>query len=218
MYRYVAEITSKESGVSHWVGIDGDKGLLGGQIGELAIYDDFRDIYLSFDKALWLKLGGTLSQGSAVIDPTASSDKELIALLQSQIAELNRQLDAAGAGDLSSELAASIKEVEALKNQIKSLQQSIADAANGRLDIATLQNQINSLEAQLNSKTRIAEELRVKLEILSGESIRSDDDISKEITPITPTPRPNTPSGDNGGVISGEDTPEGDPDDGGGFL
>ena len=48
-------------------------------------------------------------------------------------------------------------------------------------DITLLRQQITTLEAQLTEKTRIAEELRVELEALKKEGVRSDEDVTQVI-------------------------------------
>ena len=54
MYIYVGEITSKDgNGKSHWQGVGGESGMWGGNVGEVVVFNDFRNIYMAFNKELF---------------------------------------------------------------------------------------------------------------------------------------------------------------------
>ena len=96
--------------------------------------------------------------------------------LQKQIAALKAENEALKAGQGSSGESAQIAELNA---QIAELQKQLAGANNS--DITLLRQQITTLEAQLAEKTRIAESLRVELEALRQEGVRSDEDVTQVI-------------------------------------
>ena len=70
-------------------------------------------------------------------------------------------------------------QVAELNAQIAELQKQLAQANNS--DITLLRQQITTLEAQLAEKTRIAESLRVELEALRQEGVRSDEDVTTQV-------------------------------------
>ena len=194
MYTYVGEITSKDgNGKSHWQGVGGDSGMWGGNVGEVVVFNDFRGIYMAFNKELWLGLGGELNTNSALEiiggvntnSQIGSTDTSLggvsvdvrIQNLQKQIATIkaeNEALKAGGAGGADS----GAQNIE-LQTQIADLQKQLAQVKAS--DITLLRQQITTLEAQLTEKTRIAEELRVELEALKKEGVRSDEDVTQVI-------------------------------------
>ena len=193
MYIYVGEITSKHSnGKSHWQGVGGESGMWGGNVGEVVVFNDFRNIYMAFNKELWLGLGGELNTNSALEilggvntnSQIGSTDTSLggvsvdvrIQNLQKQIAALKAENEALKAGQGSSGESAQIAELNA---QIAELQKQLAGANNS--DITLLRQQITTLEAQLAEKTRIAESLRVELEALRQEGVRSDEDVTTQV-------------------------------------
>lgn len=168
MYRYVGEIDRKDgNGKSHWQGEGGDSGMWGGNVGEVVVFNDFRNIYMAFNKALWLALGGELNTNS-VLDIVGSSS--------------GSQIGSAGSlGGISSTVPSispdASSQIAALNAQIAALQKQLASASSNT-DIGVLHQQIATLEAQLTEKTRIAESLRVELEALKKQSVRSDDDVT----------------------------------------
>lgn len=193
MYRYVAEITSKDgNGKSHWQGVGGDSGMWGGNVGEVVVFNDFRGIYMAFNKELWLGLGGELNTNSALeiiggvntnsqIGSTPASlggvSVDLrIKNLEKQIATIKAENEALKAGAGGADSAA--QNIE-LQTQIADLQKQLAQVKAS--DITLLRQQITTLEAQLTEKTRIAEELRVELEALKKEGVRSDEDVTQVI-------------------------------------
>lgn len=193
MYRYVGEITSKDgNGKSHWQGVGGDSGMWGGNIGEVVVFNDFRGIYMAFNKELWLGLGGELNTNSALeIIGGVNTNSQIgsapaslggvsvdlrIKNLEKQIATIKAENEAlkAGAGGADSEA-----QNTELQTQIADLQKQLAQVKAS--DITLLRQQITTLEAQLTEKTRIAEELRVELEALKKEGVRSDEDVTQVI-------------------------------------
>ena len=193
MYIYVGEITSKDgNGKSHWQGVGGENGMWGGNVGEVVVFNDFRNIYMAFNKELWLGLGGELNTNSALEilggvntnSQIGSTDTSLggvsvdvrIQNLQKEIAALKAENEALKAGQGSSGESAQIAELNA---QIAELQKQLAVANNS--DITLLRQQITTLEAQLAEKTRIAESLRVELEALKQEGVRSDEDVTTQV-------------------------------------
>ena len=193
MYIYVGEITSKDgNGKSHWQGVGGERGMWGGNVGEVVVFNDFRNIYMAFNKELWLGLGGELNTNSALEiiggvntnSQIGSVDTSLggvsvdvrIQNLQKQIAALKAENEALKAGQGSSGESAQVAELNA---QIAELQKQLAQANNS--DITLLRQQITTLEAQLAEKTRIAESLRVELEALRQEGVRSDEDVTTQV-------------------------------------
>ena len=193
MYIYVGEITSKDgNGKSHWQGVGGESGMWGGNVGEVVVFNDFRGIYMAFNKELWLGLGGELNTNSAIEilggvntnSQIGSTDTSLggvsvdvrIQNLQKQIATIKAENEALKAGAGGADSAA--QNIE-LQTQIADLQKQLAQVKAS--DIALLRQQITTLEAQLTEKTRIAEELRVELEALKKEGVRSDEDVTQVI-------------------------------------
>ena len=193
MYIYVGEITSKDgNGKSHWQGVGSESGMWGGDVGEVVVFNDFRNIYMAFNKELWLGLGGELNTNSALEilggvntnSQIGSTDTSLggvsvdvrIQNLQKEIAALKAENEALKAGQGSSGESAQIAELNA---QIAELQKQLAGANNS--DITLLRQQITTLEAQLAEKTRIAESLRVELEALRQEGVRSDEDVTTQV-------------------------------------
>ena len=164
----------------------------GGNVGEVVVFNDFRNIYMAFNKELWLGLGGELNTNSALEilggvntnSQIGSTDTSLggvsvdvrIQNLQKQIAALKAENEALKAGQGSSGESAQIAELNA---QIAELQKQLAGANNS--DITLLRQQITTLEAQLAEKTRIAESLRVELEALRQEGVRSDEDVTTQV-------------------------------------
>lgn len=193
MYRYVAEITSKDgNGKSHWQGVGGDSGMWGGNVGEVVVFNDFRGIYMAFNKELWLGLGGELNTNSALeIIGGVNTNSQIgsapaslggvsvdvrVQNLQKQIATLKEENEALKAGAAGADSGA--QNIE-LQTQIADLQKQLAQVKAS--DIALLRQQITTLEAQLTEKTRIAEELRVELEALKKEGVRSNEDVTQVI-------------------------------------
>ena len=193
MYRYVAQITSKDgNGKSHWQGVGGESGMWGGNVGEVVVFNDFRGIYMAFNKELWLGLGGELNTNSALeIIGGVNTNSQIgsapaslggvsvdvrIQNLQKQIATIKAENEALKAGAGGADSAA--QNIE-LQTQIADLQKQLAQVKAS--DIALLRQQITTLEAQLTEKTRIAEELRVELEALKKEGVRSDEDVTQVI-------------------------------------
>ena len=186
MYIYVGEITSKDgNGKSHWQGIGGESGMWGGNVGEVVVFNDFRNIYMAFNKELWLGLGGELNINSALEilggvntnSQIGSTDTSLGGVsVDVRIQNLQKQIAALKAGQGSSGESAQIAELNA---QIAELQKQLAGANNS--DITLLRQQITTLEAQLAEKTRIAESLRVELEALRQEGVRSDEDVTTQV-------------------------------------
>lgn len=191
MYTYVGEITSKDgNGKSHWQGVGGESGMWGGNIGEVVVFNDFRNIYMAFNKELWLGLGGELNTNSALeIIGGVNTNSQIgsapaslggvsvdvrIQNLQNEIATLKRENEALKAGGADS----GAQNIE-LQTQIADLQKQLAQVKAS--DITLLRQQITTLEAQLTEKTRIAEELRVELEALKKEGVRSDEDVTQVI-------------------------------------
>lgn len=197
MYRYVGQITSKDgNGKSHWQGVGGESGMWGGNVGEVVVFNDFRGIYMAFNKELWLGLGGELNTNSALeIIGGVNTNSQIgsapaslggvsvdlrIKDLEKQIATLkaeNEALKAGGGGNSAGDSGANSSAPNTeLQNQIADLQKQLAQAKAS--DIALLRQQITTIEAQLTEKTRIAEQLRVELEGLKKESVRSDEDVT----------------------------------------
>ena len=193
MYIYVGEITSKDgNGKSHWQGVGGESGMWGGNVGEVVVFNDFRGIYMAFNKELWLGLGGELNTNSALeIIGGVNTNSQIgsapaslggvsvdvrIQNLQNQIATLKEENEALKAGGSGADSAA--QNIE-LQTQIADLQKQLAQVKAS--DITLLRQQITTLEAQLTEKTRIAEELRVELEALKKEGVRSDEDVTQVI-------------------------------------
>ena len=194
MYIYVGEITRKDgNGKSHWQGVGGESGMWGGNVGEVVVFNDFRNIYMAFNKELWLGLGGELNTNSALeIIGGVNTNSQIgsapaslggvsvdvrVQNLQNEIATLKREneaLKAGGAGGADS----GAQNIE-LQTQIADLQKQLAQVKAS--DITLLRQQITTLEAQLTEKTRIAEELRVELEALKKEGVRSDEDVTQVI-------------------------------------
>lgn len=191
MYTYVGEITSKDgNGKSHWQGVGGESGMWGGNIGEVVVFNDFRNIYMAFNKELWLGLGGELNTNSALeIIGGVNTNSQIgsapaslggvsvdvrIQNLQKQIATIKAENEALKAGGADS----GAQNIE-LQTQIADLQKQLAQVKAS--DITLLRQQITTLEAQLTEKTRIAEELRVELEALKKEGVRSDEDVTQVI-------------------------------------
>lgn len=192
MYRYVGEIDRKDgNGKSHWQGVGGESGMWGGNVGEVVVFNDFRGIYMAFNKELWLALGGELNTNSALeIIGGVNTSSQIgsvqaslggvsvdlrIKNLEKQISTLkadNEALKAAGGADSAAQ------NIE-LQTQIADLQKQLAQVKAS--DITLLRQQITTLEAQLTEKTRIAEQLRVELEALKKESVRSDEDVTQVI-------------------------------------
>lgn len=194
MYRYVGQITSKDgNGKSHWQGVGGESGMWGGNVGEVVVFNDFRGIYMAFNKELWLGLGGELNTNSALeIIGGVNTNSQIgsapaslggvsvdlrIKDLEKQIATLKAENEALKAGQGSGGAGSSTQNTE-LQNQIADLQKQLAQAKAS--DIAVLRQQITTIEAQLTEKTRIAEQLRVELEALKKESVRSDEDVTSD--------------------------------------
>lgn len=193
MYTYVGEITSKDgNGKSHWQGVGGESGMWGGNVGEVVVFNDFRGIYMAFNKELWLGLGGELNTNSALeIIGGVNTNSQIgsapaslggvsvdvrVQNLQKQIATLKEENEALKAGGSGADSSA--QNIE-LQTQIADLQKQLAQVKAS--DIALLRQQITTLEAQLTEKTRIAEELRVELEALKKEGVRSDEDVTQVI-------------------------------------
>ena len=193
MYRYVGEITSKDgNGKSHWQGVGGDSGMWGGNVGEVVVFNDFRGIYMAFNKELWVGLGGELNTNSALeIIGGVNTNSQIgsapaslggvsvdlrIKNLEKQIATIKAENEALKAGAGGADSAA--QNIE-LQTQIADLQKQLAQVKAS--DITLLRQQITTLEAQLTEKTRIAEELRVELEALKKEGVRSDEDVTQVI-------------------------------------
>ena len=193
MYRYVGEITSKDgNGKSRWQGVGGESGMWGGNVGEVVVFNDFRNIYMAFNKELWLGLGGELNTNSALeIIGGVNTNSQIgsapaslggvsvdlrIKNLEKQIATIKAENEALKAGAGGADSAA--QNIE-LQTQIADLQKQLAQVKAS--DIALLRQQITTLEAQLTEKTRIAEELRVELEALKKEGVRSDEDVTQVI-------------------------------------
>lgn len=193
MYTYVGEITSKDgNGKSHWQGVGGESGMWGGNVGEVVVFNDFRGIYMAFNKELWLGLGGELNTNSALeIIGGVNTNSQIgsapaslggvsvdvrIQNLQKQIATIKAENEALKAGAGGADSAA--QNIE-LQTQIADLQKQLAQVKAS--DITLLRQQITTLEAQLTEKTRIAEELRVELEALKKEGVRSDEDVTQVI-------------------------------------
>lgn len=193
MYRYVAQITSKDgNGKSHWQGVGGESGMWGGNVGEVVVFNDFRNIYMAFNKELWLGLGGELNTNSALeIIGGVNTNSQIgsapaslggvsvdlrIKDLEKQIATIKAENEALKAGGSAADSGA--QNIE-LQTQIADLQKQLAQVKAS--DIALLRQQITTLEAQLTEKTRIAEELRVELEALKKEGVRSDEDVTQVI-------------------------------------
>ena len=192
MYIYVGEITSKDgNGKSHWQGVGGESGMWGGNVGEVVVFNDFRGIYMAFNKELWLGLGGELNTNSALeIIGGVNTNSQIgsapaslggvsvdvrIQNLQKQIATIKAENEALKAGSAADSGAQNIE----LQTQIADLQKQLAQVKAS--DITLLRQQITTLEAQLTEKTRIAEELRVELEALKKEGVRSDEDVTQVI-------------------------------------
>ena len=193
MYIYVGEITSKDgNGKSHWQGVGGESGMWGGNVGEVVVFNDFRNIYMPFNKELWLGLGGELNTNSALeIIGGVNTNSQIgsapaslggvsvdlrIKNLEKQIATIKEENEALKAGAGGADSAAQNTE---LQTQIADLQKQLAQVKAS--DITLLRQQITTLEAQLTEKTRIAEELRVELEALKKEGVRSDEDVTQVI-------------------------------------
>lgn len=193
MYTYVGEITSKDgNGKSHWQGVGGESGMWGGNVGEVVVFNDFRGIYMAFNKELWLGLGGELNTNSALeIIGGVNTNSQIgsapaslggvsvdvrVQNLQNEIATLKEENEALKAGGSGADSSA--QNIE-LQTQIADLQKQLAQVKAS--DIALLRQQITTLEAQLTEKTRIAEELRVELEALKKEGVRSDEDVTQVI-------------------------------------
>ena len=193
MYIYVGEITSKDgNGKSHWQGVGGESGMWGGNVGEVVVFNDFRNIYMAFNKELWLGLGGELNTNSALeIIGGVNTNSQIgtapaslggvsvdlrIKNLEKQIATIKEENEALKAGAGGADSAA--QNIE-LQTQIADLQKQLAQVKAS--DITLLRQQITTLEAQLTEKTRIAEELRVELEALKKEGVRSDEDVTQVI-------------------------------------
>ena len=193
MYIYVGEITSKDgNGKSHWQGVGGASGMWGGNVGEVVVFNDFRNIYMAFNKELWLGLGGELNTNSALeIIGGVNTNSQIgsapaslggvsvdlrIKNLEKQIATIKAENEALKAGAGGADSAA--QNIE-LQTQIADLQKQLAQVKAS--DITLLRQQITTLEAQLTEKTRIAEELRVELEALKKEGVRSDEDVTQVI-------------------------------------
>lgn len=193
MYRYVGQITRKDgNGKSHWQGVGGESGMWGGNVGEVVVFNDFRGIYMAFNKELWLGLGGELNTNSALeIIGGVNTNSQIgsapaslggvsvdvrIQNLQKQIATIKAENEALKAGAGGADSAA--QNIE-LQTQIADLQKQLAQVKAS--DITLLRQQITTLEAQLTEKTRIAEELRVELEALKKEGVRSDEDVTQVI-------------------------------------
>ena len=193
MYIYVGEITSKDgNGKSHWQGVGGESGMWGGNVGEVVVFNDFRNIYMPFNKELWLGLGGELNTNSALeIIGGVNTNSQIgsapaslggvsvdlrIKNLEKQIATIKAENEALKAGGSGADSAA--QNIE-LQTQIADLQKQLAQVKAS--DITLLRQQITTLEAQLTEKTRIAEELRVELEALKKEGVRSDEDVTQVI-------------------------------------
>lgn len=193
MYRYVGEIISKDgNGKSHWQGVGGESGMWGGNVGEVVVFNDFRGIYMAFNKELWLGLGGELNTNSALeIIGGVNTNSQIgsapaslggvsvdvrIKNLEKQIATIKAENEALKAGASAADSGA--QNIE-LQTQIADLQKQLAQVKAS--DIALLRQQITTLEAQLTEKTRIAEELRVELEALKKEGVRSDEDVTQVI-------------------------------------
>lgn len=193
MYRYVGEIISKDgNGKSHWQGVGGESGMWGGNVGEVVVFNDFRGIYMAFNKELWLGLGGELNTNSALeIIGGVNTNSQIgsapaslggvnvdlrIKNLEKQIATIKAENEALKAGAGGADSAAQNTE---LQTQIADLQKQLAQVKAS--DITLLRQQITTLEAQLTEKTRIAEELRVELEALKKEGVRSDEDVTQVI-------------------------------------
>ena len=193
MYIYVGEITSKDgNGKSHWQGVGGESGMWGGNVGEVVVFNDFRGIYMAFNKELWLGLGGELNTNSALeIIGGVNTNSQIgsapaslggvsvdvrIKNLEKQIATIKEENEALKAGAGGADSAAQNTE---LQTQIADLQKQLAQVKAS--DITLLRQQITTLEAQLTEKTRIAEELRVELEALKKEGVRSDEDVTQVI-------------------------------------
>ena len=193
MYTYVGEITSKDgNGKSHWQGVGGESGMWGGNVGEVVVFNDFRGIYMALNKELWLGRGGELNTNSALeIIGGVNTNSQIgsapaslggvsvdlrIKNLEKQIATIKAENEAlkAGAGGADS----GAQNIE-LQTQIADLQKQLAQVKAS--DITLLRQQITTLEAQLTEKTRIAEELRVELEALKKEGVRSDEDVTQVI-------------------------------------
>ena len=193
MYIYVGEITSKDgNGKSHWQGVGGESGMWGGNVGEVVVFNDFRNIYMAFNKELWLGLGGELNTNSALeIIGGVNTNSQIgsapaslggvsvdlrIKNLEKQIATIKEENEALKAGAGGADSAAQNTQ---LQTQIADLQKQLAQVKAS--DITLLRQQITTLEAQLTEKTRIAEELRVELEALKKEGVRSDEDVIQVI-------------------------------------
>ena len=193
MYTYVGEITSKDgNGKSHWQGVGGESGMWGGNVGEVVVFNDFRNIYMAFNKELWLGLGGELNTNSALeIIGGVNTNSQIgsapaslggvsvdlrIKNLEKQIATIKEENEALKAGAGGADSAAQNTE---LQTQIADLQKQLAQVKAS--DITLLRQKITTLEAQLTEKTRIAEELRVELEALKKEGVRSDEDVTQVI-------------------------------------
>ena len=193
MYIYVGQITSKDgNGKSHWQGVGGESGMWGGNVGEVVVFNDFRGIYMAFNKELWLGLGGELNTNSALeIIGGVNTNSQIgsapaslggvsvdlrIKNLEKQIATIKEENEALKAGAGGADSAA--QNIE-LQTQIADLQKQLAQVKAS--DITLLRQQITTLEAQLTEKTRIAEELRVELEALKKEGVRSDEDVTQVI-------------------------------------
>ena len=193
MYIYVGEITRKDgNGKSHWQGVGGESGMWGGNVGEVVVFNDFRNIYMAFNKELWLGLGGELNTNSALeILGGVNTNSQIgsapaslggvsvdlrIKNLEKQIATIKAENEALKAGAGGADSAA--QNIE-LQTQIADLQKQLAQVKAS--DITLLRQQITTLEAQLTEKTRIAEELRVELEALKKEGVRSDEDVTQVI-------------------------------------
>ena len=193
MYRYVGQIISKDgNGKSHWQGVGGESGMWGGNVGEVVVFNDFRGIYMAFNKELWLGLGGELNTNSALeIIGGVNTNSQIgtapaslggvsvdlrIKNLEKQIATIKEENEALKAGAGGADSAAQNTE---LQTQIADLQKQLAQVKAS--DITLLRQQITTLEAQLTEKTRIAEELRVELEALKKEGVRSDEDVTQVI-------------------------------------
>ena len=193
MYTYVGQITSKDgNGKSHWQGVGGESGMWGGNVGEVVVFNDFRGIYMAFNKELWLGLGGELNTNSALeIIGGVNTNSQIgsapaslggvsvdvrVQNLQNEIATLKEENEALKAG--ASAADSGVQNIE-LQTQIADLQKQLAQVKAS--DITLLRQQITTLEAQLTEKTRIAEELRVELEALKKEGVRSDEDVTQVI-------------------------------------
>lgn len=193
MYTYVGQITSKDgNGKSHWQGVGGESGMWGGNVGEVVVFNDFRGIYMAFNKELWLGLGGELNTNSALeiiggVNTNSQIGSAPVSLggvsvdlrikdLEKQIATIKAENEALKAGAGGADSAA--QNIE-LQTQIADLQKQLAQVKAS--DITLLRQQITTLEAQLTEKTRIAEELRVELEALKKEGVRSDEDVTQVI-------------------------------------